>query len=383
MKNKFMAVILLLVTTWGYADDGLSNAARAWLSERREIVFVGQAAYPPFEFVDARSREYTGMAIELIRWIATEYGFTAVFKPMVFDAAQRAVLDGSADVLTGLFKSDIRSLHYDFSSEVFSVPASIFTRTDRVDIKDEQDLANKRVAVQRGDYAIEHLTNAGIAVEFEFVDDFKSAVNLVVEGKADALIGDEQIVLYHLYSEKLAEQIKKTSTALYIGHDCMAVAKGNAILLSVLDAGIERARTTGTLATIYGKWMGVSLSAGRNRNSLARDLMLVGAGALGALLLAFGYLFAERSRLRDARSTLEQGMAGLRMENERLTAANVSLRRDIDERSRLEEEKRRLDAETTARRVEELTRCAINAAIEPATIDPKADGASIGGPELE
>ncbi len=381
MKNKFIALMLLLVTMGGYADDGLSNAARAWLSERREIVFAGQAAYPPFEFVDAHSREYTGMAIELIRWIATEYGFTAVFKPMVFDAAQRAVLDGSADVLTGLFKSDIRSLHYDFSSEVFSVPASIFTRADRVDIKDEQDLANKRVAVQRGDYAIEHLTNAGIPVEFSFVDDFRSAVNLVVEGKADALIGDEQIVLYHLYSERLADQIKKTSKPLYIGHDCMAVAKGNAILLSVLDAGIERARTTGTLATIYGKWMGVSLSADRNRDSLARDLLMVAAGALGTLLLAFGFLFTERSRLRSARTALEQGMAGLRIENERLMAANVSLRRDIDERARLEEEKRRLDAETTARRVEELTRCAINAAIDPATVDPEPDGTD--GPELE
>ncbi|HUW70270.1 MAG TPA: transporter substrate-binding domain-containing protein [bacterium] len=383
MKNKFIAAILLLAATWAHADDGLSNAARAWLSEHREIIFVGQAAYPPFEFVDAHSREYTGMTIELIRWIATEYGFTATFKPMAFDAAQRSVLDGSADVLTGMFKSDIRSLHYDFSTEVFSVPASIFTRTDRVDIKDEQDLANKRVAVQRGDYAIEHLTNAGIPVEFAYVDDFKSAVNLVVEGKADALIGDEQIVLYHLYSAKLADQIKKTSAPLYIGHDCMAVAKGNAILLSVLDAGIERARATGTLATIYGKWMGVSLAADKNRSSLARDMLLVAAGALVALLVAFGFLFGERSRLRAARIAMERGMAAMRTENDRLTAANASLRRDIDERSRLEEEKRRLDAETTARRVEELTRCAINAAIEPTSIDQKPQDGCNDSPELE
>jgi len=383
MKNKFIATILLMAAVWAHADDGLSNAARAWLSEHREIVFAGQAAYPPFEFVDAHSREFTGMTIELIRWIATEYGFTAVFKPMVFDAAQRAVLDGSADVLTGMFRSDLRSLHYDFSSEVFSVPASIFTRIDRVDIKDEQDLAGKRVAVQRGDYAIEHLTAAGIKVDFTFVDDFRSAVNAVVNGNADALIGDEQIVLYHLYSEKLASQIKKTSTPLYLGHDCMAVAKGNAILLSVLDAGIARARATGTLATIYGKWMGVSLEVARDKGSITRDIFLVGAGALVALLAASGFLLAERSRLRSARVTLQDALAELQLDNQRLAAANASLRRDIDERARLEEEKRRLDAETTARRVEELTRCAINAAIEPIETrqEPAEDAGS--GPELE
>lgn len=383
MKNKLIAAIVLLAAVWANADDGLSNAARAWLSEHREIVFAGQAAYPPFEFVDAHSREYTGMTIELIRWIATEYGFTAVFKPMVFDAAQRAVLDGNADVLTGMFKSDIRSLHYDFSSEVFSVPASIFTKADRVDIKDEQDLAGKRVAVQRGDYAIEHLTNAGIVVDFVFVDDFRSAVDAVVDGTADALIGDEQIVLYQLYSEKIASRIKKTSTPLYIGHDCMAVAKGNAILLSVLDAGIARARATGTLATIYNKWMGVSLDVARDKGSVARDVFFVVAGALLALLAASGFLMVYRSRLRNTSVALQHAVAALRLDNQRLSAANASLRREIDERARLEEEKRRLDAETTARRVEELTRCAINAAIEPPAKDQKPLDTGADGPELE
>lgn len=378
-----IAAIVLLAAVWANADDGLSNAARAWLSEHREIVFAGQAAYPPFEFVDAHSREYTGMTIELIRWIATEYGFTAVFKPMVFDAAQRAVLDGNADVLTGMFKSDIRSLHYDFSSEVFSVPASIFTKADRVDIKDEQDLAGKRVAVQRGDYAIEHLTNAGIVVDFVFVDDFRSAVDAVVDGTADALIGDEQIVLYQLYSEKIASRIKKTSTPLYIGHDCMAVAKGNAILLSVLDAGIARARATGTLATIYNKWMGVSLDVARDKGSVARDVFFVVAGALLALLAASGFLMVYHSRLRNTSVALQHAVAALRLDNQRLSAANASLRREIDERARLEEEKRRLDAETTARRVEELTRCAINAAIEPPAKDQKPLDTGADGPELE
>lgn len=383
MKNKLIAAMLLLAAVWANADDGLSNAARAWLSEHREIVFAGQAAYPPFEFVDAHSREYTGMTVELIRWIATEYGFTAVFKPMVFDAAQRAVLDGSADVLTGMFKSDIRSLHYDFSSEVFSVPASIFTKADRVDIKDEQDLAGKRVAVQRGDYAIEHLTNAGIVVDFVFVDDFRSAVDAVVDGTADALIGDEQIVLYQLYSEKIASRIKKTSTPLYIGHDCMTVAKGNAILLSVLDAGISRARATGTLATIYNKWMGVSLDVARDKGSVARDVFLVVAGALLAFLAASGFLVVYRSRLRNASVALQHAMAELRLDNQRLSAANTSLRSEIDERARLEDEKRRLDAETTARRVEELTRCAINAAIEPLEKGQKPLDTGADGPELE
>ncbi|HPM73428.1 MAG TPA: hypothetical protein PLE25_10695, partial [Spirochaetales bacterium] len=56
----------------------------------------------------------------------------------------------------------------------------------------------------------------------------------------------------------------------------------------------------------------------------------------------------------------------LQAENEALAAANARLRVDLEERSRLEVEKRRIDAEAAARRVEELTRCAIAKALDSA-----------------
>jgi len=349
-----------------FANDGLPAAAGAWLSERREIVFVGQAAYPPFEFVDGRTGEYTGMTVELIRWIATEFGFSAAFEPMPLEAAQNAVLTGEADALTGLFRSDARSLRFDFTAPVFSVPASIYARDDGPPIRSVADLSGRRMAAQRGDYAIEHLSRAGVAVDWVFADDFGAALDLVAAGAADALVGDEQPVRYHLRSRGLEDRIRRSSGPLYEGADCMAVSKGDVLLLAVLDAGVARAKETGTLDTIYRKWTGTSLSEPTERKPLSRGATTAVVVAIFAALLSAATMLRSRSRIDSATRTLRSEIEGLRAKNDALSAANARLRLDLEERSRLEEDKRRIDAEAAARRVEELTRCAIAKALDAA-----------------
>ncbi|OHD23967.1 MAG: hypothetical protein A2Y38_03040 [Spirochaetes bacterium GWB1_59_5] len=375
MKTKPIALVLLFAGLAlglpASAEDGLSDAARLWLDERPEIVFAGQAAYPPFEFIDKQTGEYTGMTVELIRWIATEYGFTAVFEPMPFRAAQVAVLQGSADALSGFFKSDERAIRYDFSRPVFSVATSLFTRSENTELRSVADLNGKRVAVQRGDYAVEYLSATNAEVEFIYTDDFRSALGLVSSGKADALIGDEETVLYYIYNERLGEKIQRASGVLYVGQDCMAVTKGDTLLLAVLDAGIAKARATGTLDTIYRKWTGMQRAKEPDRVSPRPGLMLGAAMTVLAAMAFAGSAWRVKSVVKTATATLTATVVELQAENGRLSAANARLRRDLEERSRLEEDKRRIDAETAARRVEELTRCCIASALDSSAMADK------------
>jgi ABC-type amino acid transport substrate-binding protein len=373
MKSNMVATALLTLAFVAHpplthAEELLADVARAWLTERKVIIVSGQDAYPPFEFVDQATREYTGLTIELIRWIASEFGFTAVFVPSTFAEAQNAVLEGRADAITGMFRSAGRESRFDFSSEMFPIPASIFARGERVDIKDARTLVGKRIAVQRGDFAVEFLESSGIAVEFVYAEDFRSALALVVAGNADALIGDEQIVERLIRDYRLGNTLKKVSDPLYIGQLCLAVPKGDSILLSVLNAGIKHARDNGTLEKIYMKWTGSSLTGGSRFRITSRTAGLfavIVSSALAAGLVLMAVVKKKvRSLVEAAREDLERTVASLRDENARLAGLNATLRRDVEERSRLEEEKRRIDAEVAARRVEELTRCAIAAALE-------------------
>lgn len=211
--------------------------------------------YPPFEFIDTDNSR-AGMCLELVRWIATEFGIKARFRDMSFEEAQKAVLSGEVDVLTSLFYSKDRDEKFDFTQMTWEVPALIFVDSQRPDITRLKDLQGKKIAMQQGDYAAEFLKSKRIDYELVPTSNFSDAVNNVVNGKADAVIGDKQIVLYHLYSNQLTDKIKSVGEPLYTGQNSMGLSEGAAELQTILNKGIELARERGVFSIIDRKWTG-------------------------------------------------------------------------------------------------------------------------------
>ena len=237
----------------------LSAAEKEFLRAKDTIVFVSQTQYPPFEFTTA-NQQHEGMMLDVVRWMAVEIGFHPIFIDMPFLEAQEAVLAGKADILTSLFSSEQRKTRFEFTTTLFEVPASIFVKVERTDIKDLKDLESKTIAIQRGDYAKEFLMSLKISFHTLDSQNFAEATDLVLAGTADAVIGDEQIVLHHIFSNHLADHIKKMGDPLYIGKNCMAANKSNGLLISILNKGIQEAKSKGVLDKISKKWLGTRYS---------------------------------------------------------------------------------------------------------------------------
>jgi two-component system cell cycle sensor histidine kinase/response regulator CckA len=265
-----------------------------YLQSHGPIVFVSQSNYPPFEFLQ-KDGSMDGVCIELARWMSTEMGFKTRFLSMSFQQAQQAVLSGQADVITSLFHSDKRAESFDFSEPLFDVPASIFVKGERPDIARLEDLMGKRIAIQRGDYARDFLESKGIFYDLIPTEDFAQATNAVLAGRADALIGDEQIVLYHLFSNRLTTQAKKVGTPLYIGKNCIATKKGNAVLHSILAKSLRHAREQGVIDGISRKWLGTGLTGEQSRLARWMPLIFMGSAVLMVIALA---IVAWNIRLR-------------------------------------------------------------------------------------
>lgn len=96
-----MALWILASATPALAQQ-LSSEEQDYLARRAAVVFVSQANYPPFKFIDNEGNR-AGMCVELARWIATTLGFQARFSDASFHRSQEAVLEGRADVITSLF----------------------------------------------------------------------------------------------------------------------------------------------------------------------------------------------------------------------------------------------------------------------------------------
>lgn len=156
----FCLLYLFVFITNCYAI-ALSSDEMAYLRTKDMIVFVSQTRYPPFEFTDT-NQQHEGIMLDVVRWMAMEIGFQPVFVDMTFEQAQEAVLSGKVDVLTSLFFSDKRKERFEFTDSLFDVPASIFVKAERTDIKDLNDLNGKTIAMQRGDYASDFLESQKI-----------------------------------------------------------------------------------------------------------------------------------------------------------------------------------------------------------------------------
>ena len=307
------AFIATLIFLTGPAQaDELTKEERDYLTKNGEIVFISQTNYPPFEFI-GQDGDHTGMCIELARWIATRFGFRARFMDTSFKQAQEAVLSGKADVLTSLFYSKKRDRKFDFTQMIFLVPASIFVKADRPDINGIEDLNGKTIAMQAGDYAQEFLESKNIKFKVAWTQNFSQAINLVIDGKADAVIGDEQIVLYHIYSNHLTKFIKKVGEPLYIGQNCMGVKQDQQVLQGVLNKGIALAKQTGTLDRINTTWLGVHYKASESSLYRYRYYLLAGVGLLVLLALLIWFwnlrlrtLVARRTRALARSEKIQQ-----------------------------------------------------------------------------
>ncbi len=259
MKRFFiLSFILLLIPFIIYyyltsTSTTLTPEESAFIKDKT-VVFVSQLEYPPFEFI-APHGEQTGMAVEIARWIGTEFGFKARFVNTSFHKAQEMILKGDADVLTSFFYSVERDKYFDFTQTVFVIPASIFVKIDNVDIKGIKDLNGKKVAIQKGDYAIDFLKKQGIDFKLVATESFIRATEALLSGEVDVMLGDEQIVLYYLHSINAFSKVKIIGTPLYEGLCSMSVKDGNKTLLSVINKGIQLAKKKGIISSIQRKWL--------------------------------------------------------------------------------------------------------------------------------
>ena len=306
---RLLAALMLLGSGAARADiDPLTPAEREWLAKNGPVTFASQTEYPPFEFSDENGLRQ-GMCIDLAQWIAREFGFKAELRDMGFMEAQEAVLSGEADVLTSLFYSKDRDRRFDFTGTTWEVPATIFVRAERPDIRGPDDLRGKRIAIQKGDYASEFLRMKGIPHEEIQVDTFAEAADKVIEGLADVLIGDEPIVLHHLYKTGKIEQLKRVGEPLYVGQNAMAAREGRRELADIMDKGIELARQRGIVDAVTAKWLGTSYAGGEAARGIQSTWLVVGlAVATVVALLLLGWsvhlrkiLSRRNEELREAR----------------------------------------------------------------------------------
>ncbi|MDR2295482.1 MAG: transporter substrate-binding domain-containing protein [Clostridiales Family XIII bacterium] len=253
MGIKKFALLLLCGATALFALTACGKGFRSLDEIRKsgELVMLTNATFEPFEYLSGD--EVVGADPDLARMIADELGVELRIVDMDFDLLVEALKSGKGDLIAaGMTANPERAEQVDFSS-VYVENGLLVIVPAGSDIASGADLAGKRVAVQEATTSDDFATDD---VEGAEVLRFKDAIAIgdaVQSGKADAGVLDikpaEGVVANSGGKlELLPDPVTQEDTS-------MAVAKGNAELLAVVNKVLDAAVADGTVDALIQKHM--------------------------------------------------------------------------------------------------------------------------------
>ena len=138
-------MLLGLGSAYPMQSDKLSHRQ----AQQPVIVVGGDYNYPPFEFLNAKG-EPEGFTIDLARAVGEEMGFQIIFELKSWPEVRNRLETGKMDAIMGMFYTPERDNKVDFTVQYFISSYSLFVR-DGSDIKEFEDIRNKKVIVQLND----------------------------------------------------------------------------------------------------------------------------------------------------------------------------------------------------------------------------------------
>ena len=130
-------------------------------AQERVLHVIGDENYPPYLFLDAAGKE-EGFLVDVWRLWGRKTGIKVELKATQWDAAQRILLRGDADVIENIFETPQRTLLYDFSKPYADLPVNIYRDVSIGGLASLDSLRGFRVGVMQGDACVEKLKASGI-----------------------------------------------------------------------------------------------------------------------------------------------------------------------------------------------------------------------------
>ena len=231
------------------------NVASLGLIADGKITVCTDAPYPPFEFQDDTTKEWTGFDMDLVREMGAGIGngleLAVTVQP--FDGIWLAPKAKTCDmVASAMTITDERKANALFTDGYFDADQSLLVRTaDKDTFTTLESLKGKTIAVQTGTTGEKYAQDNAKDSTLKSFDE-PAAMFLALEGKqVDAILQDLPV-----NAERALKDDKTTLTATFkTGEQYgFAVAQDNTALADVLNARIAELKSNGKYDEIYGKY---------------------------------------------------------------------------------------------------------------------------------
>ena len=260
--KKFLSLGLSILMIFGLVACGSTNATSATTAAaenattettaaKKKLVMCTNAEFPPYEYHDGNN--IVGIDIDIINAIAKMKGFDVEIMDIAFDATIPAVMSGKADfAMSGMTVTEDRKQNVDFTHTYQTAIQSVIVGPES-GIKTIDDLKGKKIGVIEGYtgdlYATEDFGEEHILRYHKNTDGFQG----LKSGRIDAFIIDDQVAKALVAEDGGKYEILDSAYALE--EYAIAVKKGNAEVLDMLNAGIDELKAYGDLQKIIDKYI--------------------------------------------------------------------------------------------------------------------------------
>jgi polar amino acid transport system substrate-binding protein len=262
--RRLFALLAAALCLGGCASLGSGGDHRASADPRLDRILESgklrvavSADRPPLN-LKSRNGEVVGFEIDLVRALATAMGLELELVVVPFADLIPSIADGRADLaLSGLTMTPERNAHVAFAGPYFVSGMSVLSKQGVLtDVSDPRALDTP----QRRYAAVEASTSARFIAEvlpqatFVRVADYDTGIQMVIDGKVDALFADYLACAVAVWRHPEAG-LESLDTPFTIEPLGIAVAPNAPLLLNLVENYLETLDTTGLLASFKAKWL--------------------------------------------------------------------------------------------------------------------------------
>ena len=256
---RALAVALLalaLLPAWALpalaGGDPLNPAQRSWAKQHGPLKVGAFKDYPPFGFVDAHGK-VKGMSIDFWRLLSQKVFVPVSFECVGFADQLKGLKSGRFDSLAGIFDLPSRAGDFDFTKPFYAINTYIWVGPGQPEVRGWAGLKDLAVGVVEGDSGQVLAQQNGLNPKA--YADYPQVVDALGKGEIQAMVMDQLVATYYLHKRNLQGMVRSTGAPVDGGRMCLPVAKGNAMLLEILNQGVA-AVSPAEMKAIEKKWLG-------------------------------------------------------------------------------------------------------------------------------
>lgn len=284
---SFHAIILQATESNKYTQYNYQRYPSVNNSKGKAVIqSASEYSYPPFSIVN--NGEADGFSVELLRSALQELNLDVSFKVGSWNELKEDLKQGRIQTLPLVGRTPEREKVYDFTAAYMTLHGAVFVRKGDDRIKTIDDLLDKKVVVMKGDNAEEYAQRDNISTSIISVDTYEIAMQLLSEGKYDAVVAQHLMGIQLLNDMGMSDNIIPALRLDRFRQEfSFAVRKGDKKLLKLLDEGLAIVKANGTYDRLYNKWFSTVLEGDKKEKFSQSNFVLKWLGSIFAIISTF------------------------------------------------------------------------------------------------